>query len=113
MTRQTSRKRRPEFLYVTTTGRVTGLPREIEIWYASGNGKLYVLAEMGQKAQWVRNIQRDPRVRVRLGAREGAATARVLDRERDAEAWELARRLFREKYDWDGGLPVEIALEAR
>ena len=108
------RKTAPDqFLYLTTTGRKTGLPREIEIWYVSAGDRLYVLAEMGEKAQWVRNIRADPRVRVRLGARESPAKARVLDQQQDAAAWQEAQRLSREKYGWSDGLPVEIRPEGR
>ena len=95
-------------LYLTTTGRVTGLPREIEIWFVPAAGRLYVLAEGGHAAQWVKNIMREPRVQVRLGGRSVAATARVLDPERDRETWQLAQRLAHEKYGWGAGLPVEI-----
>jgi deazaflavin-dependent oxidoreductase (nitroreductase family) len=96
-------------LYLTTTGRVSGLPREIEIWFVASGGKLYLLAERFEQAHWVRNIRRNPRVRVRIGARELAATARVLDRERDLETWKMAQALAEQKYGWGDGLPVEIA----
>ena len=33
------------FLYLTTTGRRTGLPREIEIWFTERGGHFYVIAE--------------------------------------------------------------------
>ena len=33
------------YLYVTSRGRVTGLPREIEIWFVASEGNLYILAE--------------------------------------------------------------------
>ncbi len=66
-------------LYLTTIGRRSGLPREIEIWFVACNGKLYLLAEHFHRAYWVRNIERYPRVRVRIGGRERSATARVLD----------------------------------
>src|SRR3712207_172459 len=95
-------------LYLTTTGRVTGLPREIEIWFVLAGGRLYVLSEGGHAAQWVKNIMRQPRVQVRLGGRTIAATARVLDPERDRASWQLAQRLAHEKYGWGAGLPVEI-----
>ncbi len=97
------------YLYLTTTGRKTGLPREIEIWYVEHDGKYYLLAEKFFDAHWVRNIQKDPRVRVRLNGREEDAAARILDPERDRALWELAQRLGREKYGWGEGLPVEIA----
>ena len=100
-----------QYLYLTTTGRKTGLPREIEIWFVAHAGHLYILAEHFHRAQWVRNITADPRVRVRVGGREFAATARVLDEQQDAATYELARRLAREKYGWGDGLPVEITFE--
>ena len=99
---------RIKYLYLTTTGRITGQPREIEIWFVVSEGKLYILAEHFHKAQWVKNIERDPRVRIRLGEREFQATARALDRKRDASAWKTAQQLAREKYGWGDGLPVEI-----
>ncbi|HET8675512.1 MAG TPA: nitroreductase family deazaflavin-dependent oxidoreductase [Blastocatellia bacterium] len=102
---------RIKYLYLTTTGRVTGQPREIEIWFVASEGKLYVLAEHFHKAQWVKNIEHNPRVRVRLGEREFEATARALDRRRDAEAWKTAQQLEREKYGWGDGLPVEIVTD--
>jgi deazaflavin-dependent oxidoreductase (nitroreductase family) len=97
-----------QFLYLTTTGRITGQPREIEIWFVESKGKLYILAEHFHKAQWVKNIERNPRVRVRVGASEFEATARALDETRDADTWKLAQELEREKYGWGDGLPVEL-----
>lgn len=101
-----------EYLYLTTIGRVTGRPREIEIWFTESEGRLYILAEQFHQAQWVRNIERNPHVRVRLGVREFEATARVLNRKRDEVAWVTAQRLAREKYGWGDGLPVEIVRDA-
>lgn len=97
-----------QYLYLTTTGRVTGRPREIEIWFVTTGGKLYILAEHFHKTQWVKNILRDPHVKVRLGDRHFDATARVLDRESDIELWQAVQQLEREKYGWGEGLPVEI-----
>jgi deazaflavin-dependent oxidoreductase (nitroreductase family) len=96
------------YLYLTTTGRTTGLPREIEIWFVTADGKFYLLAEHHRRANWVRNIEQNPRVKVRVGGRESAATARVLDEARDRESWNLAQDLGRRKYGWGEGLPVEI-----
>ena len=96
------------YLYLTTIGRITGLPREIDIWFVESNGKFYILAEHFHEAQWVKNIERNSRVRVRAGDREFEGTARVLDAERDLEAWQTAQRLANEKYGWGEGMPVEI-----
>ena len=97
-----------QFIYITTTGRVSGLPREIEIWFVEREGKYYIFAEHFFKANWVRNIQKNPCVHVRLGKREFAATARVLDETQDAALWKDAQQSAREKYGWGEGLPVEI-----
>jgi deazaflavin-dependent oxidoreductase (nitroreductase family) len=97
-----------QFIYITTTGRTTGLPREIEIWFVEAEGKYYILAEKFHEAHWVRNIAKNPRVRVRLGDRNFDATARALDLERDATDWRRAQDLAREKYGWGDGLPIEI-----
>jgi len=74
-------------------------------------GRFYILAEHYHRTQWVKNIRRTPGVRVRIGRGENPeldATARALDPERDAELWQTAQRLLREKYGWGDGLPVEI-----
>ena len=96
-------------LYLTTTGRVSGLPRQIEIWFVESGEKLYLLAEHFQRAHWVQNIQRDAKIKIRIGNCEWRATGRVLDPEGNREQWELAQELFRQKYGWGDGLPVEIA----
>ncbi len=97
-----------QFLYLTTTGRKRGLPRQIEIWFVVSGHHSYVLAEHFDRTQWVRNIRYDPRVRVRVGDHEFEATARVLDQQHDREAWQTAQRLSVEKYGWGAGLPVEL-----
>jgi deazaflavin-dependent oxidoreductase (nitroreductase family) len=105
----------PQFLYLTTTGRNSGLPREIEIWFVTVDGRQYVLSEHGRRAQWVKNILSNPRVHVRIGRRDAeriGATARVIDEHDDPRLWELVRRRSTEKYGWGGGLPVEITPDA-
>jgi deazaflavin-dependent oxidoreductase (nitroreductase family) len=96
------------FLYLTTTGRTSGLPREIEIWFVEAQGKYYILAEKFHDAHWVRNIAENPRVHVRVGDRRFEASARALDPRDDADEWQMAQELERAKYGWGDGLPVEI-----
>jgi deazaflavin-dependent oxidoreductase (nitroreductase family) len=97
-----------QFVYVTTTGRKSGLPREIEIWFVTRGGAIHILAEHGRRAQWVMNVLQEPRVKVRLGPLSFDATARVLDEASDEETWRAAQDLARAKYNWGDGLPVEI-----
>jgi deazaflavin-dependent oxidoreductase (nitroreductase family) len=97
-----------DVLYLTTTGRRSGLPRTIEIWFTYHDGRLYLNAERRFAAQWVQNIVRQPHVGVRLKEHEFAGQARVLDPHRDGALWQTVAALSRQKYDWGEGLPVEI-----
>ena len=65
--------------YLETIGRVTGARRTIEIWFASDDQRIYMLAGGRQRAHWVRNLRREPRVRVRLAGRTLTGTARVVE----------------------------------
>jgi len=106
---------------LVTTGRVSGEPRQIEIWFAADaeRDRIYLLSGGRDRAQWVRNIRRDRRVRVRIGDRwfDGAA-AEVEDSLEDGRA----RRLLASKYQgWAEGrslsawsresLPVAVDLQ--
>lgn len=95
-------------LHLTTVGRVTGLPREIEIWFVVCRGCFYLFSEHREKAGWVKNIRRDPNVGVRIGRRRVKALARVLDYRSDRRLWDEVQAIADRKYGWGDGLPVEI-----
>ena len=95
-------------LYLTTTGRQSGQPRTIEIWFTVYRGKLYLDAEHGRRAHWVRNLLREPQVHVRLGTYDFPGRARILERPQDAALWRTVAALSRQKYGWGEGTPVEI-----
>lgn len=97
-----------QVLYLTTIGRSTGLPREIEIWFVVCSDRFYLFAETGEAAAWIKNIRCNPEVMVRVGERQFGATARVLDRETDRELWDQVAAIADRKYGWGDGLPVEI-----
>lgn len=99
-----------EFLYLTTTGRTSGQPREIEIWYVERGGRHYLIAEHGENAQWVKNLRVDPRVRVRVGAKGYAGRAREI--EAAADLAREVRKTFEDKYQWSAGLVVELSPDA-
>jgi len=99
-----------QFLYLTATGRKSGLPRQIEIWFVETDGRLYILAEHGLRAQWVQNIIKNRNVRVRVGDKNWEATARVLDADKDKKLYVTVQDLARRKYGWGDGLPVEITM---
>ena len=77
----------PGVALLETTGRKSGEPRRTPVSYGleRGTDTFWIVAEMGRQAGYVRNIEADPRVRVRLrrGWREG--TAHLLDDD-DAQA---------------------------
>jgi len=97
-----------QVLYLTTVGRKTALPREIEIWFVVHGDRLYLFAETREAANWVKNIRRNPTVAVRIGERRIEAKARVLDRHIDGHLWDEVTALGLRKYGWGDGLPVEL-----
>jgi len=101
--------RTTQYLYLTTTGRRTGRPREIEIWFTQRGGRYYLVAEHRERAQWVQNLRAAPRVAVRVGRRSFAAHARVVDAKTERELARAVRTLSQKKYGWGNGLVVELA----
>jgi len=101
--------REPKYLYLTTTGRRSGRPRQIEIWFTRHEGRYYLVAEHGRRAQWVQNLAADPAVRVRVGAQRFRARARVVDHRAEPGLVRAARRRSEAKYGWGDGLVVELA----
>jgi deazaflavin-dependent oxidoreductase (nitroreductase family) len=98
----------PPFLYLTTTGRRSGLPREIEIWFTVRRGRYYLVAEQGERANWVQNILTDPRVRFRIGDQAYHGYARVVSARAEPALTKTIRRLSETKYGWGRGLVVEL-----
>jgi deazaflavin-dependent oxidoreductase (nitroreductase family) len=84
------------FLYLTTTGRRTGHPHRIEIWFAVQDGKLYLMAGGRDRADWVRNLRTNARVTVELGGETHQGVARVLAPETAED--QLCRQLLVSKY---------------
>jgi deazaflavin-dependent oxidoreductase (nitroreductase family) len=95
------------YLCLTTTGRVTGQPREIEIWFAEHCGRFYLVAER-ESANWVRNIQSQPLVKVRIGAAGFNAIARIVRNDTEPQLAATVKALFDAKYGWSDGLIVEL-----
>ena len=57
-------------LYLTTTGRSTGLPRRVELWFAYDDGRINLLAGSAQDDRpnhWYRNLQANPSASVEIG----------------------------------------------
>jgi deazaflavin-dependent oxidoreductase (nitroreductase family) len=93
-----------QFAYLTTTGRISGRPHRIEIWFAVDAGRVYLLSEGGEQSDWVKNLRQTPDVLIRIGAVTFTGRAHVpVVRDDDL----LARRLLVTKYEgWRAGEPL-------
>ncbi len=100
-----------QYLYLTTRGRNSGLPREIEIWFMHRDGRFYVIAEY-PTSNWLRNLQADPQAQVRVGGESFTVHARFVDLEAEPELHRSVSGLSREKYGWGEGTIVELVPES-
>ena len=92
----TEAEQREPFAYLTTTGRRTGEPHQIEIWFGAKDDTVYLLAGGRDTADWVRNLMQEPRVNLRIGERVWNAVARPVVPGTDED--DLARLLLVDKY---------------
>lgn len=90
-----------DYCYLTTTGRLSGRPHEIEIWFGVEGTSLYLLSGGGYDSDWVKNLQKNPNVSVRIGKHKFGGVARLVD---DQEKELRARYMLAEKYqEWEQG----------
>ncbi len=107
-----------QYCYLTTTGRVTGHPHRIEIWFAIDRETLYMLSGGGDRSDWVKNLRRDPAVTVEIGPDTFEGQARLVT---DPIEDERARALVHDKYapgyrgdltNWrQSALPIAVEVE--
>jgi hypothetical protein len=111
-----SELREAEEIVLITRGRKTGRPHEATMWCAYENGGVWLRTD--RTSDWHRNLLRDPRCRIRVGATEVGAVKEPIDDE--AAALRHVVALFRAKYgvewvgDWyveRGRTPVRLRLE--
>ena len=90
-----------EYCYLTTTGRVTGKPHEIEIWFVVHDNTLHLLAGGKYESDWVKNLLKTPSVAVRIAKHIFTGTARIVSEEKEEMK---ARTAMAEKYqEWEEG----------
>ena len=68
----------PTVVILETTGRRSGLPRRVPVTRMLDGDTLWIVTEHGRKAAYVKNIEADPNVRVRVGRRWRSGRARIL-----------------------------------
>jgi deazaflavin-dependent oxidoreductase (nitroreductase family) len=90
-----------DYCYLTTKGRKTGKPHQIEIWFCVHETSLYLLSGGGDKSDWVKNLLNDPNVTVRIAGQTFQALARLLE---DEVAESMIRMQMAIKYnEWEDG----------
>jgi deazaflavin-dependent oxidoreductase (nitroreductase family) len=85
----------PGYVLLETTGRRSGQPRQVPVGKARQGDTLWVVAEHGLRAAYVKNIQADPRVRVRIGRHWRTGKAQVLS----DDDWRERQRLIPNKFN--------------
>ncbi len=90
-----------DYCYLTTQGRVSGRPHEIEIWFGIRGNTLYLLSGGGEESDWVKNLLKESSVAVRITEHNFAGTARIVSNEEEDT---MARYMLAEKYqEWKEG----------
>ena len=79
---------------LTHYGRTTGKPHEVTIWFVLDDDKLY-LGTANVNRQWVRNVQKTPKIRLSIGGETFEGNARFLA---DRAEHERAMAAIRRKY---------------
>jgi deazaflavin-dependent oxidoreductase (nitroreductase family) len=68
----------PGYALLETTGRRSGLPRRNPVGDGLDGDTFWIVSEHGRRSAYVRNIEADPRVRVRVRGRWRSGLAHVL-----------------------------------
>lgn len=68
----------PSYAILETTGRKSGQPRRTPVGNGSDGNTFWLVAEHGRRAHYVRNIEADPRVRVKVRGTWRCGTAQIL-----------------------------------
>jgi deazaflavin-dependent oxidoreductase (nitroreductase family) len=91
---------------ITTTGRKTGLPRRIEIYFHQFDGELYLTGRPGFKRDWVANIEANPEFILHL--KRGIKADVPVRGAPKPDPEERARILFRALTESWGSDPVRV-----
>jgi deazaflavin-dependent oxidoreductase (nitroreductase family) len=82
-----------KFIYLTTFGRKTGKAHTVELWFASSGDRIF-LSHEGEQTDWMKNLNKNKCVSVKIGSLKFDANAQV----GEGEARETGKRALYEKY---------------
>jgi deazaflavin-dependent oxidoreductase (nitroreductase family) len=94
---------------VTTIGRRSGKPHEIEIWFGVIDDTMYLISGNGPSADWYRNALADSQVSVRLAGEMHEGVARAVT---DTDERRRVGDLMGAKYPWDGDSSIGLTRHA-
>lgn len=90
-----------DYCYLTTKGRKSGNPHEIEIWFGINDNSLYLLSGGGDDSDWVKNLRANPNVTVRIAKHTFSGIARIVSEDKEST---MARHMLAGKYqEWREG----------
>jgi deazaflavin-dependent oxidoreductase (nitroreductase family) len=102
-----------ENCYLTTVGRRSGRPHEVEIWFGvlpqGGGDTLYLISGNGPSADWFRNALASGTATVRIDGETHDGAAREVT---DADERRAVGDLMGEKYPWDGDPSIGLTFQA-
>src|SRR6266567_3731007 len=81
-------------LRITHYGRKTGKPYEVTIWFIADGDKLW-LATANKNRQWVKNVQKTPKVKLNIAGERFEGEARFVT---DAKQRDAVLAMVRRKY---------------
>jgi deazaflavin-dependent oxidoreductase (nitroreductase family) len=78
-------------LLITTTGRKSGVPRNVPLLYVDNDGTFLVMGSKGGNVDhpfWYMNLLDEPECEIRVGEFHTRATSRTLSGDERAKAWQ-------------------------
>jgi deazaflavin-dependent oxidoreductase (nitroreductase family) len=94
---------------VTTIGRRSGNPHEIEIWFGVIDDTMYLISGNGPSADWYQNALADSHVTVRLNGETHDGVARDVT---DSDERRRVGDLMGTKYPWEGDSSIGLTRHA-
>lgn len=80
---------------LTTIGRKSGKPHTKPIWFVYDQGRLYLQAGRGGKTDWYQNLQKNPRMTLKIDTLTFSGTAKFITASQETGR---IHELFRSKY---------------
>ena len=94
---------------IVTTGRVSGEPHEVEIWFGVIESTMYLISGNGPGADWYRNALEHTEVAVKLAGEQHVGAARDVT---DPDERRRCGDLMGAKYVWDGDSSIGLTYDA-